>query len=1029
MANMSTGLQSFTVGGDGSYTLGQIAANLYGDASLWTYIQDANSGLAGMGADKVLTGGLRLNAPNLWQTRIAYDGNGNVVQKVVGFGGAIGTKTTNSYYENNVLYRSTTESTWTAKGTQTSLNNHYAQLGSKGHVNTSLAVTNVTSFTMDASGRTLTMTQQNFSNFRGGAPGVDAVAGQQDTSTFTYSYNGGGQLLSIRGSGAKDASGVSTLTYNANGEQVAITQGQGDGMARAQSSRYVYNTDGKIIYQQRDDGQKRDTLERISYEHNGVTGGQLGETGVYADGQYHTYLDGGSYARVEQITPSAVGNGQGAFTANGGETLRQVAQQTYGNAALWYLIANANGMSGDSTLKAGQQIAVTTGLTTGQSNDTTTKPYNAGDIEGSNLPNLKTPAPSSRCGGFGTILMVVVAIAVTVYTAGAAAAYFGAGAGGFSGGVAVLTGAATSWVGTAAGAAIAAGSAFAGSVASQEFGKSIGVVDHFSLRQAVGSGVAAGLTAGIGTVVGSGTEVVKAAANAIVASAVVQRAEMLLHLQERFDWAGLAAAGITAGVMATEAARAAVSNIGQRLGGALADTDFALNQYDQHALLQGVAAAGHYVLGNTVQNRLVPSERRRSLNVASLFSATANGVAYAGDPMSFENSSLRPVDAGLPIATDAFGNGPTLAFDALPDVSGSSAKTASGNSDGRNARKAGGYAIGKDADGKDVDGKDIVWGAPAGGDIRGAQPTVFADSGQAVVPAGGGTGYTGQLRPLDSQYQTPGFAVGNGSVRLVVDNSRRMFNEVLNTNGDSIGVYDPVAGQAKNIGSLLASISAPEAKLELLKFANREFGAYNQETAQLDFMLNPSDATSARLEMANSATTRSKQALALPLMGASAGLGVGLIGGTSYFALTGASLLSDTVYQAGNIGLGNQEGWNVAESGIAAGVPLAGKYIVGKVAPRVGEWWSAQTAVGVEDAMPELAAGISYRRVETTLAEQLAARAKVIGQTVDLGANSASEARGLIPRVDVADKFVKEPLSNGGLDLHTAIQQLMDWTH
>jgi hypothetical protein len=42
--------------------------------------------------------------------------------------------------------------------------------------------------------------------------------------------------------------------------------------------------------------------------------------------------------------------------------------------------------------------------------------------------------------------------------------------------------------------------------------------------------------------------------------------------------------------------------------------------------------------------------------VASLFSATANGVAYAGDPMSFENSSLRPVDAGLPIATDAFGN-------------------------------------------------------------------------------------------------------------------------------------------------------------------------------------------------------------------------------------------------------------------------------------------------------------------------------------------------------------------------------------
>jgi len=38
-----------------------------------------------------------------------------------------------------------------------------------------------------------------------------------------------------------------------------------------------------------------------------------------------------------------------------------------------------------------------------------------------------------------------------------------------------------------------------GSVASQVVGKALGVVDHFSLRQAVGAGLTAGVTAGIGS--------------------------------------------------------------------------------------------------------------------------------------------------------------------------------------------------------------------------------------------------------------------------------------------------------------------------------------------------------------------------------------------------------------------------------------------------------------------------------------------------------------------------------------------------
>jgi len=102
-----------------------------------------------------------------------------------------------------------------------------------------------------------------------------------------------------------------------------------------------------------------------------------------------------------------------------GETLQKIAEAEYGDASLWYLIANANGLTGDGDLRVGTTVNVPT-TTSGLHNTFETfKPYDPAQIIGSTTPQLSPPGPA--CGGWGPIIMIVVMIVITVVTAGAAA--------------------------------------------------------------------------------------------------------------------------------------------------------------------------------------------------------------------------------------------------------------------------------------------------------------------------------------------------------------------------------------------------------------------------------------------------------------------------------------------------------------------------------------------------------------------------------------------------------------------------------
>uniref|UniRef100_A0A486XHW7 Rhs family protein n=1 Tax=Rheinheimera sp. BAL341 TaxID=1708203 RepID=A0A486XHW7_9GAMM len=244
-----------------------------------------------------------------------------------------------------------------------------------------------------------------------------------------------------------------------------------------------------------------------------------------------------------------------------GDTLQSIAQLYYGSSDYWYIIASANGLSNDSPLQESTTLDIPARANTENSSDSF-KPMQLAQIIGDTTPTLPyVPAPSDAgCGTVGTIIMVAVAVALTVVTAGAAAAAMTPGlAAGWSTGAAALIGGGATAMTTGVAMASAAIGGFVGSVGSQLVGKAMGVVDSFSLKGALASGLTAGVTAGagaalqsVGTVfgqsvmhgdklnaLGRGIQAGTAAAGSVAANKLVGN-------QASFSWRDVATSAVSA---------------------------------------------------------------------------------------------------------------------------------------------------------------------------------------------------------------------------------------------------------------------------------------------------------------------------------------------------------------------------------------------------------------------------------------------------------------------------------------------------
>ena len=312
--------------------------------------------------------------------------------------------------------------------------------------------------------------------------------------------------------------------YDENGHRIAVEQvitedGVNQVVGSKVEARYFdYNQNGQVIHRLNGTQDKSYQTElastNIRNDINLKENSQSAKANVnfmYANGQYLGELraDGTSQIKGQHFSAldsKSVGSTQ-KHTVQAGDTLRALASLFYGNTDYWYIIADANGLADgpDNNLTSGTTIDVPQRASTSNS-FADFRPQNLSEIIGDTTPALAfVPAPPADvgCNPIASIIMIVIAVVASVYTAGGASSALGAttaaGTSTAATGGAVLAGGAAGGVTVTASTGVIAASAaaggFAGSVASQLAGKALGVVDSFSLRGALGSGLAAGATA------------------------------------------------------------------------------------------------------------------------------------------------------------------------------------------------------------------------------------------------------------------------------------------------------------------------------------------------------------------------------------------------------------------------------------------------------------------------------------------------------------------------------------------------------
>ena len=294
---------------------------------------------------------------------------------------------------------------------------------------------------------------------------------------------------------------------------------------------------------------------------------------------------------------SATGQGMsgtdGRHTVRAGDTLASIAAARWGDASLWYVLAQANGLSANAALAAGQSLIVPDKVISNTNNASTFRPYDAAHAMGDLSPTTtKPPKPKSGgCGIIGAILLVVVAIAVVAILKVPVTSLF-SGTSTLAGGTVTLATGATLAVpavtvstGLTALGSIAVGATLgaAGALASGVVGKITGIQPEFSWKSVALGALSGGIAGGLGQVGGLASLGLKGTAGAVargmVASAVTQIAGKLTGLQDKISWAGVAGAGIGVG-------------LAQQLGSGLGALDSAGgNSLNNHLAHLGVSGA------------------------------------------------------------------------------------------------------------------------------------------------------------------------------------------------------------------------------------------------------------------------------------------------------------------------------------------------------------------------------------------------------------------------------------------------------
>ena len=266
------------------------------------------------------------------------------------------------------------------------------------------------------------------------------------TTLYRYQWWDGAKQTEIKIQGAAPnlsddwAPGFSEFQYDINGHTKAVIDNIGIGSGKRE---LVYLTDaqGQVLRRDEDVSSQLHRWRQYYYL-NGERIGDVSNDGPsredYAQAiaaQQDTRNKDERYSQwkpiysadfdqnYEPITPDYPGTVAGSYVVRQGDTLPAIAAALWGDAQMWYLIAEANGLTGSEPLTEGQSLVIPNKVTNIHHNAQTRRVYNAGEALGDVAPTLpEAPPPKSDdCGGIGTIIMIAIAVVVTAYTGGAAA--------------------------------------------------------------------------------------------------------------------------------------------------------------------------------------------------------------------------------------------------------------------------------------------------------------------------------------------------------------------------------------------------------------------------------------------------------------------------------------------------------------------------------------------------------------------------------------------------------------------------------
>jgi LysM repeat protein len=496
-----------------------------------------------------------------------------------------------------------------------------------------------------------------------------------------------------------------TYQYDVNGNLVGVT----DSTNGANNRSFINDISGEILQKTQGGAVERELI---------ANGELVGTTGTGTDpdkpgtGPTPTFVDLTNFdPTYKPINGSYPAPTPGAYRIGAGDTLQGIAQAAYGDSKLWYLIADANGLSSDNDLRVGQTLNIPNRVADIHNSAGDFKPYDASSVVGSTQPNLPDPPAQlggGGCGGMLGIIALVIVVVVTVIAqqyealpeeAGAAGGA-GAGAGGAAASGAGAVGAGGTVAG--AGAASTAGSLLstmgtmalegaAVNAAGQLIGDALGTHHGFDPFQVLEAGVISGATAAIPGA-GVGASFGAQALHGALADAMTQGVRLALHQQQSFNWMQVALSAAAAplanqvgkfvgdelkGVVSSNAdafAQGMTTNIVNEAasGGKITLTSLATDAFG-NALAVGVQDAQT----NTQQEKQLEQAQQQVLGVGQ----QGNAVMYGPFGAAVGTWAVGTAAAGDTQASDAYGPG-SLLYGPLGDTealaAGAAANSVSG---------------------------------------------------------------------------------------------------------------------------------------------------------------------------------------------------------------------------------------------------------------------------------------------------------------------------------------------------------------